>query len=94
LPACANRQDVPVPTNAQFVGRWMPGGREIAYNGDDGNLWALPLDGGQPRRITSFDPPEPGTTITDFAWSRDGQRLAILRLKVADDIVLFRGLKP
>jgi hypothetical protein len=32
-------------------------------------------------------------TIPDFAWSRDGKRLAIARMTVTNDIVLFKGLK-
>ena len=31
--------------------------------------------------------------IGSFAWSRDGKRLAIARLTVTNDIVLFQGLK-
>jgi hypothetical protein len=29
-----------------------------------------------------------------FAWSRDGKRLAIGRVTITNDIVLFRGLRP
>ena len=32
-------------------------------------------------------------TITDFAWSRDGKRLAISRSVTTNDIVLFKGLR-
>jgi hypothetical protein len=30
---------------------------------------------------------------SDFAWSRDGARLAVTRATVINDIVLFKGLK-
>jgi hypothetical protein len=32
--------------------------------------------------------------ILDFAWSRDGKRLAIARATTTTDIILFRGVKP
>jgi hypothetical protein len=31
--------------------------------------------------------------IDDFAWSRDGQRLAISQSTTTNDVVLFKGLK-
>ena len=34
-----------------------------------------------------------GKTIADFAWSGDGQRLAVARFSLTNNIVLFRGLK-
>jgi hypothetical protein len=42
-----------------------------------------------PRQLTHFTDP----TIGDFASSRDGQRLAVARVTVANDIVLFKGLR-
>ena len=53
------------------------------------NIWLLPLAGGPSRQLTHFIP---GPTIGDFAWSRDGKQLAVLRSTVANDIVLFKGL--
>jgi hypothetical protein len=35
-----------------------------------------------------------GRTILDFAWSRDGRRLAIVRATIANDIVLLKGFQP
>jgi len=32
-------------------------------------------------------------TIADFAWSRDGKHLALVRTTATSDIVLFKGLK-
>lgn len=43
-----------------------------------------------PRQLTRFTD---GRTIADYAWSHDGQRLAISRLSVSNDIVLFLGLR-
>jgi hypothetical protein len=41
---------------------------------------------------TPDDPFADGRAILDFAWSRDGTRLAVARAKTTTDIVLFRGL--
>ena len=48
------------------------------------------LSGGAPRQLTRFTDRRP---IESFAWSRDGKRLAIARVTVTNDIVLFEGLK-
>ena len=50
-----------------------------------------PLDDSTPRQLTRFTD---GRFILDFAWSRDGKRLAIARVTTTNDIVLLRGLKP
>jgi Tol biopolymer transport system component len=68
---------------------WPPDGRGVAY-ASDGNLWVQPLSGGAPRQLTHFTD---GRPIRSFAWSRDGQRLAITRSTVTNDIVLFEGLR-
>jgi len=49
-----------------------------------------PLSGAPPRQLSRF---ADGRAILDFAWSRDGARLAIARAKTTTDIVLFRGLR-
>ena len=43
-----------------------------------------------PYQLTHFTD---GRTITDFAWSHDGKRLAIARSVTTNDIVLFKGLR-
>jgi Tol biopolymer transport system component len=71
----------------------MPDGRSIAYarsNAPGENIWIQPLDGSAPRQLTLFTDDR---FILDFAWSRDGKRLAIARVTTINDIVLFRGLK-
>jgi len=96
LPACANRQDVAMPATAALgLGmRWTPDGREVAYvDNSSRNIWALPLDGSPPHPITEFGGDAPPGDIANFAWSSDGQRLAIARMTTTNDIVLLR-LKP
>jgi hypothetical protein len=51
----------------------------------------LPIDGKTPYQLTKFTD---GRTITDYAWSRGGKRLAISRSVTTSDIVLFKGLRP
>ena len=58
LPACTNRQRLPLPTNFSLGSspmRWTPDSRSIAYVDTNGsNIWSQPLDGGPPRQITHF----------------------------------------
>jgi Tol biopolymer transport system component len=89
LPACTARRTLPAPAVTRL--RWTPDGQGIAYAGPGSNLWVLPLDGKPSRQLTHFTD---GQTIADFAWSRDGRRLAVARATVTDDIVLFSGLQP
>jgi Tol biopolymer transport system component len=87
LPGC--RPPRPIgPAQFDMAVSWTPDGRGVAY-ANDGNLWVQPLGGGAPRQLTRFTD---GRPIRSFAWSRDGQRLAITRSTVANDIVLFEGL--
>ena len=73
--------------------RWTPDGRAVAYPAagtQSVNLWVQPLNGQPPHQLTHFlDARE----IIDFAWSRDGKRLAVARSTVTNDIVLIKGLK-
>jgi len=87
LPACASRQNLP---GDGFRVRWTTDGRSIAYIGPTSNIWAKPLDGKPPRQLTHFTD---NRRIADFAWSRDGKRLAIARATVTNDIVLIKGLR-
>jgi Tol biopolymer transport system component/DNA-binding winged helix-turn-helix (wHTH) protein len=79
--------DVPSPNRYRAL-RWTPDGHSIAYPvsvGNVSNIWGQPLDGGPPRQLTNFK----DQIIFDFAWSRDGQQLALSRGIVNSDIVLI-----
>ena len=54
------------------------------------NFWSVPLSGGPAKQITHFSSQE---SIRDFALSRDGTMLAILRGAENSDAVLFSNLK-
>jgi Tol biopolymer transport system component len=90
FPACTVRK--PIVNTSGSRPRWTADGRGIAYiDGLTGtNLWVQLLDGSGPRALTHFTD---GRTIGHYAWSQDGQRLAISRATFSSDIVLFRGLK-
>jgi len=87
LPGCSSPRPIGAVSFDTKVS-WLPDGRGVAY-ASDGNLWVQPLNGGAPRQLTRFTD---GRPIRSFAWSRDGQRLAITRSTVTNDIVLFEGL--
>jgi DNA-binding winged helix-turn-helix (wHTH) protein/Tol biopolymer transport system component len=90
LPACATRRTLLLPFGGVGRIRWTADGAHVAFlDAAKSSVWIQPLDGGAPRQITHFDD---GRTITDFAWSRDGKRLALARAATTSDIVLFKGL--
>jgi hypothetical protein len=91
LPGCTSVRAFKTPEGGP-ISRWTPDGKGIAYfdAGQGGNLWVQPLDGSPRRQLTHFSD---NRTISDFAWSRNGARLAIARTTTVHDIVLFKGLR-
>jgi DNA-binding winged helix-turn-helix (wHTH) protein/Tol biopolymer transport system component len=95
LPHCENAQRIPLPPGylRERRLRWTPDGAELAYlRAGYKDIWAVPRDGGAPHAVTSFAPD--ASPILNFAWSRDGRRLAFIRFEVEEDIVLLTGLRP
>jgi eukaryotic-like serine/threonine-protein kinase len=77
---------------ANGIIRWTPDGRALAYIVDSNhvsNIWVQPLDGESPKQLTDFKSEQ----IFNFAWSRDGQQLALSRGVVNRDVVLISGFK-
>jgi Tol biopolymer transport system component len=89
LPACTGRRSLAAVPPGRF--RWTADGKAIAYINSvtPSNVWLQPLDGTPSRQHTHFTE----RTISDFAWTRDGTRLALARATITNDIVLFKGLK-
>jgi Tol biopolymer transport system component len=89
LANCSSRQMFP----AVDTWHWMPDNKSFAYVDprSRSDLWSQPLDGGAARQVTHFA--ADGRQIWDFAWSADGQRLAVARATQSNNIVLFRGLR-
>jgi Tol biopolymer transport system component/DNA-binding winged helix-turn-helix (wHTH) protein len=73
-------------THGNRVVRWSPDGKALAFIdglGGASNIWLHPLDAGPARRLTDF---VDGTMAT-FDWSRDGSRLAWMRVRNTGDVV-------
>jgi TolB-like protein/Tol biopolymer transport system component/DNA-binding winged helix-turn-helix (wHTH) protein len=71
---------------------WTPDGRAVAFvdNRDGvGNLWALPIAGGAPVKLTHFT----AQGISFFAFSRDGKQIAIARGTTTTDAVLITNFR-
>jgi Tol biopolymer transport system component/DNA-binding winged helix-turn-helix (wHTH) protein len=85
------RLDVP-PRHSKRVVYWSEDDRWLYYIstvGDVGNVWALPLDGGEPKPVTNFTT----HSVEDFAWSPDGKRLAVARSTRLSDVVLIEDVR-
>ena len=70
---------------------WTPDGKALAYisNKDAvGNIWVQPVDGGLPKQLTKFN----SEMIFNYAWSRDGKKLALARGSKTSDVVLISDL--
>ncbi len=81
-----------VPATSGRVIQWQPDGRAITYvdhRGGVTNIWAQPLDGGEPKQLTSFN----NDQIFFYSWSRDGKSLALSRGVVMNDVVMVTDLK-
>ena len=91
LPACTGPRELQM-ADGRGLGRirWTADERSVALlDGASMNLIAHPLDGRRAYPLTQFT----SGTITDFAWSPDGTRLAIARAQTTNDIVMFKGVR-
>lgn len=80
-------------THGNRVVRWSPDGKALAFidgQGGAANIWLQPLDARPARRLTQF---VEGTMAT-FDWSRDGSRLAWLRVQQSGDVVALDRGRP
>jgi Tol biopolymer transport system component/predicted Ser/Thr protein kinase len=77
-----------IPKTARTA-KFAPDRRTITYlattEGVD-EIWTLPPEGGQPRRLVRIE----GKEILNYAWSPDGSRLAIVKWAQSGDVVLLR----
>jgi Tol biopolymer transport system component len=80
-----DRQRGPFQT---FELSWTPDGQALTYaiaKGSAENIWAQPLAGGPPERLTNFT----ADYIYGFAWAPGGTRLAVVRGDYDSDILLL-----
>lgn len=85
--AVFQRLDVPAALRENET-RWSPDNRSlyfIATNGSVGNVWSLPLEGGEIKRVTDFK----SRYLEDFAWSADATKLAVARSSTVSDAILI-----
>lgn len=71
--------------------RWNPDGKDLTYIrtiGGVSNIWAQPVEGGEPRQITRFTE----GLIFNFAWSKEGD-LALSRGAIESDVVLIENFR-
>jgi len=77
------------PTANNFKMRFTPDGRALAFldsRGGGANIWVIALDGnGEAKPFTDLKTER----IFDFAWSRDGKQLAVIRGTDIRDAVLI-----
>ena len=72
--------------------QWLPDGRAVCFAGvrdNIFNIWALPLDGSPPKQLTNFK----SEFMRNYAFSRDGRRLAVSRGMEISDIVLIKDFR-
>ena len=87
----APRYQLKLPAGAGGI-QFAPGDKAIQYilaRGASANIWEMPLTGGTPRQVTSFD----SLTIGSFAWSRDGKMLAVTRGTSGSDVVVMTNFE-
>ncbi len=82
--------DLPLTAGSNM--KWMPDSKSLLYGDTRGgvsNLFVLPLNTMQPYQLTRY------TTdiIYNFAWSKDGKYLAVVRGEQSYDIVLMSEAK-
>ena len=68
--------------------RWAKDGRRAFYigaEGHTGNIWSLFLTGNRPEKLSNFS----SLRMSDFAFSPDGSRTAVVRSSLKSDLVLF-----
>ena len=77
----------PGPTSS-FNFHFAPDGKGVAFAREEkgvDNIWIQPTDGSKARPLTSYK----SQTILDFRWSRDGKRLAVVRVDRTGDVILL-----
>jgi serine/threonine protein kinase/Tol biopolymer transport system component len=85
------REDNPGGGDPRII-QWTADGRAIAFIRDvkgQSNIWTLPLDGGAPKQLTHYK----DLAIRNFAWSRDGKKLALSRGSSTRDVVLIKNFR-
>ena len=81
-----------IPTTPWRLVRWSPDSQSLTYaasSGGTSNIWSQPINGGAPKKLTSFG----SNHIFGFDWSPDGKFLALARGLETREIVLISNFK-
>jgi eukaryotic-like serine/threonine-protein kinase len=72
-----------------FNYRFTPDGKNLTYINQTGvpNIFNVPLDGNAPKQLTNFNS---GHTV-NFAWSKDGKKLYIVRAIINSELLLLKN---
>jgi Tol biopolymer transport system component len=87
------RDNLPLPAAPGSPIRWSPDGKALDYVDarDSANIWRFPLNGSGARPLTHLHAGQ----LNDFAWNRDGTRLAWVSSDIRHDVIVFhRGANP
>jgi Tol biopolymer transport system component/DNA-binding winged helix-turn-helix (wHTH) protein len=83
-----------LPTIPWSLVRWLPNAEPtltwVETADEISNLWSQPFSGGAPTRLTEFQTER----IFAYAWSADGQQLALARGALNRDVVMLKGFQP
>lgn len=83
--------DIPLYEQRPLV-RWTYDGQALSYlvtREGVSNVWRQPIDGSPPKQVTDFKTER----IHYYAWSRDGQRLAVARGSADTDVVMLSNFR-
>jgi Tol biopolymer transport system component len=84
---------IPASVGDQWVGpRWTADSQAITYvltKGGISNIWIQPLSGEPARQLTDFDQDQ----IFAFAWSPDGNNIALVRGVNARSMILMKNFR-
>ncbi len=89
--------DVPIsvfdaPLSMHRVIQWTPDGERLAYvvtRDGVSNIWTQPVSGGPASQLTDYK----SDRIFNFAWSRDGKRLALAHGWESSDVALIQNFR-
>lgn len=76
-------------TSLGFYYRFSPDNKNLTYINQQGvdNLYNVPLDGSTPKPLTNFT----SGHILNFAWTKDGKKLYIVRGIINNEVVLLKN---
>ena len=78
--------DIPPGISPYDLIQWTPDGRALICGGaSTTKIWIQPLDGGPPKELIDFQ----ADSVWRFAWSPQGNTLAVARGSVVGDVVLI-----